>query len=93
MTWQHPPRNFHYVLLEKMQPQPNQERFYLVGWQPTLFDGGAVVRLYGRKSGFQRTITPRPFESLTDAWPFIRQIIKTRLRHGYQVVRRAPWLQ
>ena len=85
MNWESPPPGFHYVLFDRTEPEKNVQRFYLVGWLPTLLDDGAVVRLYGRKGSSQRTLTT-PFASLAEAWPFIRAEIKARLRHGYQVV-------
>ncbi|MFQ5856024.1 MAG: WGR domain-containing protein [Anaerolineae bacterium] len=85
MDWESPPSDFRFVLFERVEPEDNAHRFYLVGWLPTLLEEGAVVRLYGRKGGAQRTLTT-PFSSLTEAWPFIRSVIKTRLRHGYRVV-------
>jgi len=30
-------------------------------------------------------MAPIPFPSLQEAWPFIRAIIKRRLRHGYKL--------
>jgi len=30
-----------------------------------------------------------PFPSLAVAWPFIRAIIRARLRHGYRIVGRG----
>jgi predicted DNA-binding WGR domain protein len=80
-----PPAGFRGLLLDRDDPPRNARRFYLVAWQPTLFDEGAVIRLYGRKGGFQRLLTT-PFPSLAAAWPFIRATIRRRLRHGYRVV-------
>ncbi len=86
MDWEQPLPDFRYVLFERVDPAKNEARFYYLGRQPTLLDTGAVVRLYGRKNGFQKIITPQPFASLKAAWPLIRSIIKTRLRHDYRVV-------
>ncbi len=85
MDWTTPPEDFCFVLFERIDRAENMARYYLLAWQPTLFDKGAVIRIYGRKSGFQRVLMPQPFASLDEAWPLIRSIIKTRLRHGYQV--------
>jgi hypothetical protein len=60
--------------------------FLKLRWTAQLIHANAVVRLYGRKGESQRLITPQPFKSLTEAWPLIRSIIKTRLRHGYRVI-------
>ena len=86
MDWETPPENFCFVLFERVDPAENMARYYFVGWLPTLFDAGAVVRMYGRKEGAQQIMCPQPFDSLDAAWPLIRSIIKTRLRHKYRVV-------
>lgn len=86
MDWDDPQEGFRFVLLERVEPEKNMHKYYLVAWMPTLFDKGAVVRIFGRKGGFQRVLAPKPHESLHEAWPIIRRVVKTRLRHGYRVV-------
>lgn len=91
MDWSSPPADFRFVLFERHNQAENIARFYWLGWQPSLIDTGAVVRLYGRKGGHQRMLSPQPFASLEDAWPLIHAIIKTRLRHGYRLVQPAEY--
>lgn len=91
MDWSSPPADFRFILFERHSPTENVARFYWLGWQPSLIDDGAVVRLYGRKGGHQRMLTPQPFSSLEDAWPLIRATVKTRLRHGYRVIEPAHY--
>ena len=86
MDWSKPPPGFRFVIFERIDPSKNMARYYMVGWLPTLFDTGAVVRIYGRKGGAQQIMAPQSFDSLDEAWPMIRSVIRTRLRHGYQVV-------
>ena len=86
MNWETPPERFRYILFERVNRERNEERYYYLAWQSTLIHANAVVRLYGRKGETQRLVTPQPFNSLAEAWPLIRAIIKTRLRHGYHVV-------
>ena len=76
---------FTYLLLERVDPAKNVNRFYYLAWQPSLFDYGAVVRMYGRRDGQQRKLSPLPYPSLDAAWPLIRSLIRRRLRHGYQI--------
>ena len=83
--WTTAPDDFHYILLELVNPEANEYRYYYLGWQPTLLDDGAVVRIYGRKGETQH-LHLEPFVSLDEAWPTIRGLIRTRLRHGYQIV-------
>ena len=81
-----PLSGFTYLLFERVNPEKNEARFYYLAWQPTLFDAGAVVRIYGRKGGRRRIMAPLPFSSLEAAWPMIRSLIRLRLRHGYHLV-------
>jgi predicted DNA-binding WGR domain protein len=81
-----PPANFRYILLARVNPEENEKRYYYLGLQPTLFYPLAVVRYYGRIGQTQRVIQPVPVNSLTDAWPLLRQIIRTRLRYGYRTL-------
>lgn len=85
MDWEKPPSDFRFVLFEMTDHKTNRHRFYYLAWQETLLDAGAVVRIWGRKGGHQRHLSPQPFASLEDAWSLLRSIIKTRLRHGYCV--------
>jgi predicted DNA-binding WGR domain protein len=86
MDWEIPPPDFRFILFDRVDPAKNECRFYYLAWSRTLLDQGAVVRLYGRKGRSQHMISPQRFSSLEEAWPLIRTIIKTRLRHGYQIV-------
>lgn len=81
---------FTYVLLERVNPEKNENRFYYLAWQQSLFSEGAIVRSYGRRDGHQRTLTPLPYPSLDEAWPLIRKILQLRLRHGYKIIRPQP---
>ena len=84
--WGQPPNNFTSILFERVCPEKNENKFYWLGWQPTLIDEWAVVRIYGRKDGFQRVLSPMPFRSLAEAWSVIKQTIRARVRRGYTVV-------
>lgn len=86
--WHEPPANFGLVLFDRTDLAVNARRFYQVSWEPTLLDDGAVVRIYGRKGRWKR-VAVTPFPSLETAWPFIRAVIRTRLRHGYRIVASA----
>ena len=77
---------FKYLLFERTNREKNEFRYYYLGWQPSLFDRGTVVRTYGRRTGQSRTLAPAPYPTLNDAWPLIRATIRTRLRHGYTIV-------
>ena len=88
MTTDNALKNSTYILFERVNPERNEERFYYLGWQPTLLDAGAVIRIYGRKGGQQRTlVTPCP--TLEDAAPLVRRVIRRRLRNGYRIAKRG----
>jgi len=64
--WTAPLPDFHFVLFDRTDPVQNTQRFYLVAWLPTLFEEGAVVRIFGRKGVSQRLYST-PFPSLAEA--------------------------
>lgn len=79
--------DFTHLYFERIDPECNEYRFYYLGWQPTLFHTGAVVRIAGRvRDGRQQILAPLPYPSLDEAWPFIRATIRKRLRNGYIIV-------
>jgi predicted DNA-binding WGR domain protein len=86
MDIDHLQHGFTYLLLERVNLEKNENRFYYLAWQSTLFAEGAVVRSYGRKDGQRRTLSPLSYPSLAAAWPLIRAILRRRLRHGYKIV-------
>ncbi len=77
---------FTYVRLERIDAEKNEYRYYSLSWEPTLIDKGAVVRRYGRLNGQTHVLAPEPFLSLEEAWPYIRSIMRRRLRNGYRIV-------
>jgi len=76
---------FTHLRLERIDLSKNEQRYYSIYWQPTLFDAGAVVRIHGRKGAGQRILSPLPYTSLNEAWPTIRALIRRRISRGYQV--------
>jgi predicted DNA-binding WGR domain protein len=63
----------------------NRARFYVLQWQPTLWGGVALVRLWGRIGSTGRAqvlcYTDTPVVNKT-----VERVVRRRLRHGYQVV-------
>ena len=76
-----------YIRLESVDPAQNRRRFYDLLWQPTLFGDGALVRTWGRQ-GQPGTSRATFYPDRTCALPEIRQVLRRRLAHGYQV---ADW--
>jgi len=77
---------FTHVVFHRIHPEKNEARFYYLAWQPALFDGWAIVRIYGRCGAWHRLLPPLHFPSLEEAWPTIRAIIRRRLGHGYELL-------
>ena len=73
-----------YVRFESRDPQQNRDRYYDLLWQPTLFGEGALVRVWGRR-GQSATTRVRTYPDRACAQSAVRQLVRTRLRHGYQV--------
>jgi predicted DNA-binding WGR domain protein len=75
-----------YVYLVSIDPSRNRCRFYTLTWQPSLFEGGAIVRRWGRigTEGRWRAIF---FGSREEAQGMVEGILKRRLDHGCEVVR------
>ena len=77
---------FTWLCFERIIPEKNEHRYYAIGWQPTLYHDGAIVRISGRLGVTKRVMAPMPFDSLDEAWPTIAKLIERRLKRGYQVV-------
>lgn len=89
VPWDEPLASFHYVNFERIEPEQNVSRYYWLGWQPSLFGDGAVVRIFGRKGHSQRVLY-NASPSLKTAWPFLRALIRARLHHMYRIVFHVP---
>ena len=73
-----------YVRFESSDPAENRHRFYDLSWQPTLFGEGALVRTWGRQ-GQPGTSRATFYPDRACAQDEIRQVVRRRLAHGYQV--------
>jgi len=85
MDFEQAPDRFGYIVFDRTDRDADARRFYMIDWQATLLDDGAVVRTFGRKGRWKRVLTT-PFPSLRAAWPLIRATVKTRLRHQYRII-------
>jgi predicted DNA-binding WGR domain protein len=84
MDWQHCPPELGTLRFERHDPAQNAHRYYVLSWRTTLFGTMAVVREFGRQGRSQRRLVTE-FPSLPAAWPFIRAVIRARLRHHYRL--------
>ncbi len=71
------------ILLVRVDPEKNANRWYAVAVQSTLLDGCAVVCLWGsRRTGYQRQrVISMPSEQ--EAKALAEQIVARKLRRGY----------
>jgi len=78
------------VLLHRINPDKNEARFYVVQSGPSLLDEHAVLRMWGRIGGYQRSQVI-PCASQQEADQLVAQLVKRRLRHGYRITQRAGY--
>ncbi len=78
--------HFHaFVHLRSVDPARNRDRSYTLTWTPALFEGGALLRLWGRTGGPERTRIDY-YPDRADAQAHVEAILRRRLRHSYRVV-------
>jgi predicted DNA-binding WGR domain protein len=76
-----------YVRLRSIDPARNRDRGYTLTWTPALFEGGALLRAWGRTCGPERTrIDYYYYPDRAGAQAHVEAILRRRLRHGYRVV-------
>ncbi len=73
------------ALLHRINPAKNEARFYHVRIGPTLLDQHAVIRVWGRIGGHQRTMIS-PCQTDAEARTLADRLIRRRLKRGYTLV-------
>ena len=74
-----------YVRLESIDPARNRFRFFILRWQPTLWNGPALVRSWGRVGALGRSrVVDVPDGS--DPQETVRRVLRRRMGHGYRLV-------
>jgi len=74
-----------YVRLRSLDPARNRDRSYTLTWTPALFEGGALLRMWGRTGGHERTSIDY-YPDRADAQGHVEAILRRRLCHGYRVI-------
>lgn len=73
------------ILLIRVEPELNMNRWYSVGVQPTLLDPVAVICAWGNlRTNYLRTHV-LPAEFLTEAAKLADDIVVRKIRRGYRV--------
>ena len=73
------------ILLQRIHPEVNENRWYLVAVQPTLFHPCAVVIAWGRRDNDFQQWRVIPAESEAQARELAGRIVARKVRRGYQV--------
>jgi len=71
------------ALLQRVEPDENMDRWYLVTVQPSLLDDIAVVVAYGSRHTDWQQVRVMPAQSLSDAHHIAQNIIAGKLKKGY----------
>lgn len=74
-----------YVRLRSVDPARDRDRNYTLTWTPALFKGGALLRVWGRTGGPERTRLDY-YPDRVGAQAHVEAILRRRLRHGYRVL-------
>jgi predicted DNA-binding WGR domain protein len=73
------------VLLKKVDPDTNMNRWYMVTVQPTLFDTVAVVYAWGSRTTGAQQVRAWPAESEAAAQELAGKLVERKLKRGYVV--------
>jgi len=72
--------------LKRVDAQKNENRWYAVGVQPSLFDEAAVIRFWGsREKDYQQGMV-RAFDDAETAREAADRLIHAKVRRKYQIV-------
>lgn len=74
-----------YVHLVSIDPATNRRRFWRLQWHPTLWEGRALLCIWGRVGTLGR-VRLLGQADIPQADARVEQLLRRRLRHGYQVV-------
>ena len=72
--------------LSRVDPDEHMNRWNAVGVQPGLFDQVAVIRLWGSREKDYQQVMVQAFEELEVARTAADELIREKVRRGYQVV-------
>ena len=73
------------VLLHRINVQKNEARFYFISIGPSLLDDYAVLRMWGRIGGHQRSMVS-PCTSAEEAQALADRLVRRRMGRGYSIV-------
>ena len=74
------------TLLKRIDREEHINRWYFVTVQSTLLDPVAVVKAWGSRENEYQQIRALPMTSWAEAETLAEQIVRAKLKRGYQVV-------
>ena len=72
------------TLLNHIEPTENQNRWYMVSVQATLFHSCSVIIAWGRRDNDFQQWRVIPFESMALADQVAAKIVERKIKRGYQ---------
>lgn len=75
-----------FVIMKRIDPEENMDRWYLVTVQATLFDPVAVITAWGGRATTYQQMRIFPAGSEEEALDLAARIVGQKLRRGYMLV-------
>lgn len=80
------------IILDSIIPDKDRYRQYVISIQSCLFGGVYLTTSWGRTDGTRHQRREYWFATEDEAIAKARSVIKTRIRHNYEIVSRGPLL-
>ena len=74
------------VVMKRLEPEENMDRWYLVTIQATLFAPVAVVTAWGSNQTAYQQMRASPAGSVAEATSMADEIVRAKLKRGYAIV-------
>ena len=81
------------IVLDSIIPDKDRYRHYVIGIQECLFGGVFLTTSWGRADGTRCQKKEYWFATEYEALNKARSVIKTRIRHNYQIISKGPLLE
>jgi predicted DNA-binding WGR domain protein len=81
------------IILDSIIPGKDRYRQYAVSIQTCLFGGVYLTTSWGRVDGTRHQRKEYWFATENEALAKARSVIKTRIRHNYEIVSKGPLLE
>ncbi|HNQ85164.1 MAG TPA: WGR domain-containing protein [Deltaproteobacteria bacterium] len=78
------------IVLDSIAPEDSRYRQYVIGIQNCLFGGVYLTTSWGRVDGSRLQRREYWFATEDEALAKARSVLRTRMRHNYQVISEGP---